>query len=77
MQHFTKQHIGMEVHDQHDERIGKIEGVQDGVALLKAKTGVEARKGESANPETEALDVRPEQVVTVVDDVVTVSLEDA
>ena len=68
----------MEVHDQNGERIGKIEGVQDGTARLKAKTGVESRMGASADPETDALDVRPEQVVTVTDDVVRVSLgEDA
>ena len=66
----------MEVHDQNGEPIGKIEGVQDGVARLKAKTGVESRMSESANPGTEALDVRPDQVVTVVDDVVRVSLGD-
>ncbi|QLG63824.1 hypothetical protein [Halorarum salinum] len=76
MEHFTETHVGMTVVDQRGEPIGKIAGIEGGTARLKPGTGVESRMGASADPEVDALDVRPEQVEAVTDEFVRVDLDD-
>lgn len=76
MEHFTGKHVGMRVVDQRGEPLGKIKGIEEGTARLEPETGVESRMGASADPEVDALDVRPEQVEAVTDEFVRVELDD-
>lgn len=75
MQHFSDQHDGMTVVDSRGRRLGRIAGVQDGEARLEPGTGVQSRMEAAADPASDALAVRPEQVVEVTDDVVRVELD--
>lgn len=76
MEHFTEEHVGMEVVDQRGEPIGRITGIEEDTARLAPETGTESRMGASADSGTDALDVRPEQVEVVTDEFVRVSLGD-
>ena len=69
MQPFTQDHGNIPVVDARGERLGRIAGVEDGEARLEPKTGVESRMEAAAAPETDALAIKPEQVVAVDDDV--------
>lgn len=75
MEHFTEEHVGLDVVDANDERLGEIVGIEDGTARLKPETGAEARMEAGADPETDALDVRPDQVEVVTDEFVRVGLD--
>ena len=66
----------MEVVDANGEPLGRIVGVEGGTARLEPETGVESRMEAATDPETDALDVRPEQVEVVTDDAMRVSLGD-
>ncbi|MBP1985847.1 hypothetical protein [Halolamina salifodinae] len=68
MRHFSQDHENMPVVDARGERLGRIAGIEDGEARLEPKTGVESRMEAAAAPETDALAIKPEQVVEVDDD---------
>ena len=76
MEHFTEEHVGLEVVDANDEPLGEIVGIEDGTARLKPETGTESRMEAAADPEHDALDVRPGQVEVVTDEFVRVRLDD-
>ncbi|QLG29068.1 hypothetical protein HUG10_16715 [Halorarum halophilum] len=76
MEHFTEEHVGMEVVDQRGEPIGRITGIEEDSARLAPETGTESQMGAAADSGTDALDVRPEQVEVVTDEFVRVSLGD-
>lgn len=76
MEHFTEEHVGMEVVDQRGEPVGRITGIEDDTARLAPETGVESRMSAAADSDTDALDVRPEQVEAVTDEFVRVRLGD-
>lgn len=65
----------MRVVDARDEPLGRIAGIEDGLARLEPDSGVESRMETAADQESEALAVRPEQVVDVTDDYVHVELD--
>lgn len=68
MRHFTQEHENMPVVDARGERLGRISGIEDGEARLEPRTGVESRMEAAAAPGTDALAIKPEQVVEVDDD---------
>lgn len=76
MEHFTEEHVGLEVVDANGEAIGEVVGIEEGTARLKPETGTESRMEAATDPETDALDVRPEQVEVVTDDAIRIRLGD-
>lgn len=75
MQHFSQKQVGLRVVDARGEPLGRIAGIEDGLARLEPDSGVESRMEAAADSGSEALAVRPEQVVEVTDDYVRVELD--
>ncbi|MDS0298121.1 hypothetical protein NDI76_05145 [Halogeometricum sp. S1BR25-6] len=74
MQHITDDIVGKRVVGPDGERIGKVTGVQDGKAMLKAETGVAAEMEDAlSGADDETLSVTADQVVEVTDEEVHVS----
>lgn len=76
MQEFTDEHEGMAVVDANGQPLGKVAGVQDGEARLDPETGIQSRMEAAASPASDALAIRPEQVVDVRQETVRISLGD-
>jgi hypothetical protein len=66
----------MPVVDARGERLGRIVGIEDGEGRLEPNTGVAARMEAAAALETDALSIRPEQMVEVTDDSIRIELGD-
>lgn len=75
MQHITDELVGKHVVGPDGERIGKVTGVEDGKAMLKAETGTAVDMGDSLQDEDETLSLTPDQIAEVTDEEVLVSVE--
>lgn len=77
MRHFTEEHVDKEVVDARGERLGRIVGVEDGTARVKPRTGVQSRMDAALDPDEDALDIAPEQVVEFEPEYVRIEIENS
>lgn len=76
MQHFGQDVVGMPVVDTHGVDIGRITGIEDGYATLKADTGLAARMEAALSPpEVDRLAIAPEQVIEHTDEYLRVDVD--
>lgn len=76
MRHSSEEHVNREVVDARGDSLGRIVGIEDGTVRLSPRTGVESRMDAAVDPDEDALDIRPEQVIEVEPEYIRISLED-
>lgn len=71
MEHITDEVVGKHVEGPNGEDIGKITAVEDGRAVLKARTGVSAEIESAISGDADdRLSLSPDQIESIGDDVV-------
>lgn len=76
MQHFGQDVVGMPVVDTHGVDIGRVTGIEDGYATLKAETGLASRMEAALSPpEVDGLAIAPDQVVEHTDEYLRLDVE--